>query len=94
MAWDAFIQSAFQLKGDRAGYRNMLVLSKAEAENLEADAARCGVADWRSIPDVVGRSGYTLPKLLDEYHWVTISRRHQIPAREDLQQWIGWHDAR
>jgi len=90
MAWDDPIQKEFGLVGDRAGYRRMLTLSKAEAENLVADAARRGIADWRTIPDEVGRSGHTLPKLLDEYHWVTITRRHQIPALEDLQRWTTW----
>jgi hypothetical protein len=91
MAWDAEIQKRFAPAGDRAGYGQMLARSKAEAEDLAADAARCGVTDWRSIADEIGRSGLTLPKLLDEYHWVTITRRHQIPAVGDLQRWMAWH---
>jgi hypothetical protein len=90
MAWDAAIQTEFELAGDREGYRAMLARSKDEAENVVDDAARCGVADWRSIPHEVGRSGHTLPKLLDEYHWVTITRRHNLPCCEKLQQWMGW----
>jgi hypothetical protein len=90
MAWDEGIQKEFGLAGDRAGYRKMLTRSQAEAENLVVDAARCGVADWRAIPDEVGRPEHTMPKLLDEYHWVTITRRHQIPAPEDLRRWTAW----
>ena len=61
------------------------------AGDLVADAARCGVTDWRAIPNEIGRPGYTLPKLLDEYHWITITRGHQIPALKDLRRWTGLH---
>jgi hypothetical protein len=91
MVWDDPVRKEFGLVGDRAGYRRMLTHSKAEAENLVADAARCGITDWRAIPNEIGRPGYTLPKLLDEYHWITITRGHQIPALEDLWRWTGLH---
>jgi hypothetical protein len=94
MAWDAAIQTKFDLRGDREGYRAMLARSKREAKILVADATRCGITDRRSIPETVGRSGHTLPKLLDEYHWVTITRRHQIPVFEELRQWMQWCAAR
>jgi hypothetical protein len=91
MVWDDPIRKEFGLAGDRAGYRRMLTRSKAEGDNLVADAARCGVTDWRAIPNEIGRPGYTLPKLLDEYHWITITRGHQIPALDDLRRWTGLH---
>ena len=90
MAWDAAIQTGFGFAGDREGCRAMLALSKDEAECLVADAAPCGVAESQSIPHEVRRAGHMLPKLFDEYHWVTITRRHKIPVREVLQQWIAW----
>lgn len=90
MPWDRAIQTELKLAGDRAGYRAMLKHSKREAEILVEDAARRGIADYRTIPVKIGRAGYTLPKLLDEYHWVTITRRHQIPDCEELRQWMGW----
>jgi hypothetical protein len=90
MAWDAEIQRKFKLAGDRAGYRTMLTRSIEEAQFLVKDATRCGVADRRSIPDAVGRPGHTLPKLLAEYHWVTITRRRKIPVPEELRHSPGW----
>lgn len=91
MPWDAAIQAAFGLSGrEREKYRSMLVLSRREAETLIADAARCAVGDIRSLLNMTGTHALTLPKLLDEYHWVTITRRHQIPNCEELKQWAGW----
>jgi hypothetical protein len=91
MAWDAAIQAEFKLGGDAAkNYRSMLERSKHEAQMLIADAARCGVDDPRNIPLEVGCPGRTLPRLLDEYHWITITRGHRIPAGEELQRWVEW----
>ena len=32
----------------------------------------------------------TLAKLLDEYHWITVTVGHQIPTAEHLVQWASW----
>jgi hypothetical protein len=91
MAWDRAIRAGFNLNGgSRQNYRAMLALSKREAEMLIADAARCGIPDHRSIPDEVGSPDRTLARLLDEFHWITIVRRHQIPTSNELKRWVGW----
>jgi hypothetical protein len=68
----------------------MLALSKREAELVIADAARCGVAREQCIPAAIGSPVRTLVRLPDEYHWITITRRHEIPSAQKLKQWIGW----
>lgn len=89
--WDAAIQRKFKLLGNAPEqYRKMLVHSGREAAALIADAARCGISDHRAIPSAVNSQAITLPELLDEYHWVTITRRHTIPSGEELRQWAGW----
>jgi hypothetical protein len=89
--WDAAIQQAFELPGGTPGqYRSMLVRSGQEAAALIADAARCGVSDHRAIPRAASSQAETLPELLDEYHWVTITRRHTVPDGAELKQWAAW----
>jgi len=89
--WDAAIQANFASPGRAPeSYRLMLVRSKHEGELLIADAARCGVAEPQDIPREVGRPDHTLVQLLDEYHWITITRGHEIPSREVVQQWAKW----
>jgi hypothetical protein len=36
----------------------------------------------------------TLAKLLDEYHWITITRGHQIPSPDELERWVSWQPRR
>jgi hypothetical protein len=92
MPWDAAIQEEFEL-GGRApeNYRAMLVRSKDEGKKLIDDAGHCGMADPRhNIPSEVGRPEHTLAQLLDEYHWITITRGHEIPRRDELKRWVEW----
>jgi hypothetical protein len=95
MPWDAEIQAEFDLRGRAPeNYRAMLLRSKTEAEMLIHDATtHCGAANQQSIPRMVGSPDRTLPKLLDEYHWVTITRQHQIPTCGELKQWARWASA-
>jgi hypothetical protein len=34
---------------------------------------------WSQVPAVIGRSESTLPKIVDEYFWVTITRGFSVP---------------
>lgn len=89
--WDKAIQNEFGLVGRDAGqYRGMLERSREEAKALIADAARCGVVDHQTIMDSLGSQARTIPELLDQYHWITITRRHLIPNRDDLKRWMAW----
>lgn len=89
--WDAAIQQAFGLVGSAPEkYREMLVRSGREAKALIADAARCGITDHRKIACAAKSQAITLPELLDEYHWITITHRHTIPSSDDLTRWLAW----
>jgi hypothetical protein len=68
----------------------MLVRSKHEGAMLVEDAARCDVTDPLEIPAKVERPNNTLSQLIDEYHWITITRRHEIPSRDEMKQWAEW----
>jgi|SRR5208283_2945543 len=87
--WDESIRTEFKLPENGRGYRDMLKLSRQEEILLVEDANRCGIAD---IPKAVGGAAHdTLAKLLDEYHWITISVGHQIPLPSELERWTSWH---
>jgi hypothetical protein len=38
----------------------------------------------------VGRPNSTLPKLVDEYFWMTISQGYAAPSRDLIGQWATW----
>ena len=89
--WDEPIRAEFNLSRSRQGFRDMLQRSKDEAEKLISDAAaRCGGGNPRDIPSVIGRPTRSIVRLLDEYHWITITRGHQIPICDELRQWVAW----
>jgi hypothetical protein len=86
--WDEEIRTEFAVGEDGSGYRGMLKLSRDEGNMLQSDASRLGFAD---VFEAIGNPTFiTLPKLLDEYHWITITTRHHIPSRDELEKWISW----
>lgn len=85
--WDTKIRREFSLRGDSDSYGEMLRRSQQEARQLVENAKQYGVVD---LPAVVGSSQSSLAKLLDEYHWVTITARHRLPAFSELNQWVSW----
>ena len=46
--------------------------------------------DSRMLARAIESQALTLTELLDQYHWVTITRRHKVPTSADLTRWIGW----
>jgi hypothetical protein len=89
--WDSAIQEKFSLGGrEPKKYQKMLIRSAEEAEAVIADAARHGTADSRMIPQAIQSQALTLTELLDQYHWVIITRRHKVPTSGELARWIEW----
>ncbi len=64
------------------------MLTRSREELLVANVGSSGVPE-SAIPQVVGSLGRTLVLLLDEYHWITFTRRHEIPSIADLRQWLS-----
>lgn len=87
MMWDNAIRGEFRLNPDPDGYRELLERSRREAEVLIEDAESCGVGVQEAPTEARAR---TLSKVLDAYHWITITRRHTIPSRKEVQQWLKW----
>jgi hypothetical protein len=63
----------------------LLRLAKTWLDNL---APLCPERDIVKLPMVLGMSDHTVPKLLDEYNWVTMTKRcYPLPNTETFQQW-------
>jgi len=63
-----------------------LVLSDLRAVSIQANVP---IAE---LPALVSRANSTPPKLIDEYYWVTITRRFTPPSRVNLKRWISWEE--
>ena len=91
--WDAAIRQHFEWDGSPDSYACFLRRVKREIQELASDAHSYGITA-AAIPSEIGRIASTLPKIVDEYFWVTITRKFQVPALAELQQWSRWGGAR
>jgi hypothetical protein len=71
---DAPIRKHFHWDGGEASYCRFLKTVRAEILDLIKEANRAGI-EARDIPRKVGRPDSSLPKLVDEYYWITITKR-------------------
>ena len=87
--WDEAIRIHFSLDGSPAAYRRYLRRLRAHIADLAAACKRNGHS-LDELPKLVGRPDSTLVKLLDEYHWVVVTRGCQPPPTATLAQWAIW----
>jgi hypothetical protein len=88
--WDDAIRRRLQLDGGPESYRRFLSeIVPREVESLRIDATRFGIGP-ADIPVRVARPDSSLPKLVDEYFWVTITQNYQPPSKGTLQEWATW----
>jgi hypothetical protein len=71
--WDDPIRAALKLDGSRDSYLRYLLDVQAHCRNIEAEAATSGIAA-RDIPKALGRPASSLPKMIDEHYWITLTR--------------------
>jgi len=76
-----------ELRGSWESYRAFLVRPTASIKSLVDDTRRFGI-DAADIAERIGHLGSSLPKLLDEYHWVTITKGVLLPSRRQVANWF------
>ena len=79
--WDAPIRAALSLDGGRDSYLDYLLDVQEQVRGIEQEAAARGIAA-KDIPKVLGRPASSLPKMIDEYYWITLTRGIAIPRGE------------
>jgi len=89
MPWDDEIRKGLMLENSSGGYRKYLLMSKKWLDDLEKDCHKQGFA-LADLPVKLGRPKSSLPKLIDEYLWVTMTRKCKLPTKATLQTWINW----
>jgi hypothetical protein len=87
--WDSKIREHFGHDGSGASYRGFLGQVRSVLENV---AKLCESEDFtlEELPARLGRPHSTLPKVIDEYHWVTITKGCKPPDRLTLRRWTDW----
>ena len=87
--WDDGIRQKRGYDGSRCSYCQYLVEVREQVQQLCAEGAELGIAA-EDIPRQVGRPRSTLPKLIDEYNWVTVTRGFVPPEPDEIAKWYRW----
>lgn len=87
--WDDPIRKEFKYDGSAGSYRRFLGSVAMIVAALEEEAARHGIRP-KDIPAEVDRPKSSLPKLIDEHHWVTVTRKCRPPSPDRLLRWSRW----
>jgi len=87
--WDEFIRHSLNFDKPRQSYPDFLRMAKQELTTLETSCRMCGF-QLADLPVQVSRPNSTVPKLIDEYYWVTLSEGLAPPDPEMLRRWASW----
>jgi hypothetical protein len=87
--WDDPMRAAFKLDGSAPSYRNYLRGIQLQLESLGEQCAKQGFP-LTELPSRMGRPESSCPKLIDEFYWVTVTRKWPIPDELALRTWAGW----
>jgi len=88
--WDGAMRKEFKQKYKITTYKQFLIKVMAEIDELKIS---CQKNNFRleGIPAKLNKSYATIPKLIDEYHWITITRNCKPPDNGALENWIKWN---
>jgi hypothetical protein len=87
--WDSFMRDKGKFDGSARSY--VVYLRKTQEQLLElSNECRNAGFEIADLPSKLGRPGLSLTKLMDEYSWVTITRKCPAPKEEVLKRWASW----
>lgn len=87
--WDDPIRLKFGFDDTRDSYCKYLARVREQIKQLCKEAGELGIPA-ESIPLEIGRPRSTLPKLIDEYTCVTVTKGFVPPDHDDIAKWYAW----
>lgn len=87
--WDTPIREALGLDGSAHSYAAYLGIVRTQLQELEEACGKNG-CKLSELPKLIGRSESSLVKLIDEYYWVTVTRKCPAPPNDVLARWMAW----
>jgi len=87
--WDIPIRDKFNLDDSAHSYCAYLRIAKDYLEELKPDCIKFGFT-ITDLPEIFNRPVSSVAKLMDEYFWVTISRKCPTPDDSKFKNWIEW----
>jgi hypothetical protein len=87
MPWDNSILGHFCLNGSARSYRQHLLWAKERLQDVSGECTKRGF-ELADLPAKIERPKSTLPKLIDEYLYVTVTNKFQL--KELIERWTKW----
>ncbi len=87
--WDVPVRNHLHYKGNKQYYIKFLKHVKYSLENIGKQCLKHGFT-LSDLPKRIVRKKASLPKLIDEYYWVTITKKCRLPDLETLKFWYSW----
>jgi len=72
--WDTPIYKKLNLEGDGSGYIGYLSIIQKELKEVRAELLNSGI-EWNDLSKILQKRHKAYPKVIDEYFWITITRR-------------------
>lgn len=86
MPWDAAMRASLGHDGSPRSYLEYLLDIRGLTVHIETLCRSQGFG-MEDLPSVLGRPDATVLSLVNEYLWVTVTRRVELPSSETLVQW-------
>ena len=88
MPWDEAMRVAFKCDGSLESYFDYLIEIRDLTLHI-GDLCRNKGFQIDDLPQKLGRSNSTVLALVNEYIWVTVTRKVELPSSEVLTQWAS-----
>lgn len=89
LPWDTPIRQCLGYDGSAASYLAFLRDMRTTLVQLASECEQHGFS-LSDLPRRLDRPQDTLPKLVDKFLWITITRGAHLPSPSMVQQWLGW----
>jgi hypothetical protein len=83
--WDEKIREG--LGYSELGYLDYMRHLKEQIAAIAPSCEKCGV-QLADLAKQLGRDHLSVPKLIDDFYWITITKREYLPDRETLARWV------
>lgn len=88
--WDEPIRAELKLDASERSYCRYHMDIKKFLIELESQCTEQGFS-LHDLPTILNRRDSTTPKLIDEFYWVTITKKCQFPGNAVLNEWLTWN---
>jgi len=89
MPWDEAMRKEFCCDGSKESYFKFLVDIRKLTFRIR-ELCKANDFDISELPHKIDRDGSTVLELINEYVWVTVTRKCKLPSPQNLALWAHW----